>query len=83
MKTITMTELRKSMKTHLDYVSKDSGTIIVPRKSGLNGVVMISEDEYNSINETLHLVSTKANRQHQSNSIKREKNTDWFTRFNY
>ena len=71
MKTITMTELRKSMKTHLDYVSKDSGTIIVPRKSG--AVVMISEDEYNSINETLHLMSTKANRQRLEESIQQHK----------
>lgn len=39
MKTITMTELRKSMKRHLDYVSKDSGTIIVPRKRGQHAVV--------------------------------------------
>ncbi len=74
MKSITMTELRKSMKTHLDYVSKDSGTIMVPRKSGLNAVVMISEKEYNSINETLHLMSTKANRNRLEESIQPYKN---------
>lgn len=69
MKTIIMTELRKSMKRHLDYVSKDSGTIIVPRKRGQHAVVMISEEEYNSINETLHLMSTKANRERLDESI--------------
>ncbi|NHE58794.1 type II toxin-antitoxin system Phd/YefM family antitoxin [Cyclobacterium plantarum] len=73
MKTITMTELRKSMKRHLDYVSKDSGTIIVPRKSGQHAVVMISEEEYNSINETLHLMSTKANRERLEESIQQHK----------
>ncbi|WP_162415556.1 type II toxin-antitoxin system Phd/YefM family antitoxin [Cyclobacterium roseum] len=69
MKTITMTEFRKSMNRHLDYVSKDLGTIIVPRKSGQHAVVMISEEEYNSINETLHLMSTKANRERLDESI--------------
>ncbi|WP_114751874.1 type II toxin-antitoxin system Phd/YefM family antitoxin [Pleomorphovibrio marinus] len=73
MKTITMTELRKSMKMHLNYVSKDSGTIIVPRKSGQRAVVIISEVEYNSINETLHLVSTKPNRQRLEKSIQQHK----------
>jgi antitoxin YefM len=73
MKTITMAELRKSMKTHLDYVSKDSGTLIIPRKSGLNSVVMISEDEYNSIQETLYLMSTKANRKRLEESIQQHK----------
>lgn len=73
MKTITMAELRKSMKTHLDYVSKDSGTLIIPRKSGLNSVVMISEDEYNSIQETLYLMSSKANRKRLEESIQQHK----------
>ncbi|WP_202928010.1 type II toxin-antitoxin system RelE/ParE family toxin [Cyclobacterium salsum] len=42
MKTITMTELRKSIKRHLDYVSKDSGTIIVPEKREYRLVYAVS-----------------------------------------
>jgi antitoxin YefM len=42
MKTITMTELRKSMKKHLHYVAKDLGTIIIPRISGQQAVVRMS-----------------------------------------
>ncbi|HSI78042.1 MAG TPA: type II toxin-antitoxin system Phd/YefM family antitoxin [Lunatimonas sp.] len=58
------------MKTYLDYVSKDSGTIIIPRKVGLSSVVMISEEEYNSMQETLYLLSTKANREALAESIR-------------
>jgi len=76
MKTVTVAEFRKSMKTHLDYVSKDAGTLIIPRKSGLNSVVMMSEDEYNSIQETLHLMSTKANRKRLEESIQQHKDGD-------
>ena len=67
---------RKSMKTHLDYVSKESGTLIIPRKSGLNSVVMMSEDEYNSIQETLYLMSSKANRKRLEESIQQHKDGD-------
>ncbi|HSI78038.1 MAG TPA: type II toxin-antitoxin system Phd/YefM family antitoxin [Lunatimonas sp.] len=70
MKAVTMAELRKSMKTYLDYVSKDSGTIIIPRKVGVSSVVMISEEEYNSMQETLYLLSTKANREALAESIR-------------
>ena len=70
MKAVTMSELRKFLKKYLDYVSKDSETIIIPRKAGLSSVVMISEEEYNSMQETLYLLSTKANREAIAESIR-------------
>ncbi|MBD3628281.1 type II toxin-antitoxin system Phd/YefM family antitoxin [Cyclobacterium sp.] len=73
MKTIKMAELRKSMKLHLDFVSRDSGTIVVPRKAGLPSVVLISEDEYNSLIETIHLMSTRENRKRLEESIQQDK----------
>jgi antitoxin YefM len=54
------TEFRTGLKQFLDNVENNHETLIIKRKSG-KGTVMISLDEYNSIMETLHLLSSKAN----------------------
>ena len=61
------TEFRTSLKNYLDKVEEDNETLIIKRKTG-KGTVLISLDEYNSIMETLHLLSSKANadRLHES-----------------
>ena len=56
----TMSDFRKEMKKYLDLVTKDFETLIINRGKG-EGAVMISLAEYNSIMETMHLLSTKAN----------------------
>jgi len=53
-------EFRTGLKSYLDSVEDDNETLIIKRKSG-KGTVMISLDEYNSIMETLHLLSSKRN----------------------
>lgn len=53
-------EFRIGLKKYLDSVEDDNETIIIKRKSG-KGTVMISLDEYNSIMETMHLLSAKKN----------------------
>ena len=54
------TEFRTSLKKFLDNVEKNNETLIIKRGIG-KGTVMISLDEYNSIMETVHLLSSKAN----------------------
>ena len=54
------TEFRTSLKGYLDSVENDKETLIIKRKTG-KGTVMISLDEYNSIMETLHLLSSQKN----------------------
>ena len=54
------TEFRTSLKDYLDSVENDKETLIIKRKTG-KGTVMISLDEYNSIMETLHLLSSQKN----------------------
>ncbi len=54
------TEFRKDLKRYLDEVENNGEMLIVKRKSG-NGAVMISLEEYNSMMETLHLLSSKNN----------------------
>jgi len=53
-------EFRTQLKKFLDHVEDHNETLIVKRKTG-KGTVMISLDEYNSIMETVHLLSSKAN----------------------
>ena len=53
-------EFRVNLKKFLDDVEENNETLIIKRKSG-KGTVMISLDEYNSIMETVHLLSSKTN----------------------
>ena len=54
------TEFRTGLKKFLDEVENNNETLIIKRGSG-KGTVLISLDEYNSIVETMHLLSSKAN----------------------
>jgi len=44
----------------MDTVCKDGETVIVTRKDGQN-VVMLSLDDFNSIQETIYLISSRRN----------------------
>jgi antitoxin YefM len=54
------TELRTDLKKYFDDVEENHETLIIKRGKG-KGIVMISLDEYNSIMETVHLLSSRAN----------------------
>ena len=66
------TEFRTGLKRFLDNVEDNHETLVIKRKSG-KGTVMISLDEYNSIMETVHLLSTKANADRLYESIQQMK----------
>ena len=65
-------EFRANLKMFLDDVEDNNETLIVKRKTG-KGTVMISLNEYNSIMETVHLLSSKANSQRLFESIQQIK----------
>jgi antitoxin YefM len=65
-------EFRVNLKKYLDQVEDNNDTLIVKRKTG-KGTVMISLDEYNSIMETVHLLSSKANADRLYESIQQIK----------
>lgn len=60
MQVMTYTNARKGMKSAMDMAIDDREPIVITRKNS-EAVVMISLDEYNSINETLRLVQSPEN----------------------
>lgn len=66
------TEFRTGLKQFLDNVEDNNETLIIKRKTG-QGTVVISLNEYNSIMETVHLLSSKLNADRLYESIQQMK----------
>ena len=56
----TLSDFRKETKQYLDKVTNEHETLIINRGKDI-GVVIISLAEYNSMNATLHEMSSKKN----------------------
>ena len=68
MQVVNYSEFRNNLAENLNLVNDNSEIVIVSRSKGKNVVVM-SLDEYNSINETLHLMSNEHNQKRLDESI--------------
>lgn len=68
MRTYTYTEARNNLKNVLDGVVSDCDQALIHRRDGDN-VVIMSEAEFNSWQETMHLLSNPANAAHLQRSI--------------
>ena len=68
----TLSDFRKETKQYLDKVTKERETLIINRGKD-TGVVIISLEEYNSLNATLHEMSSKKNMEVLDASIKKFK----------
>jgi antitoxin YefM len=66
------TEFRIGLKKFLDKVEENHEILIIKRGSG-KGTVVLSLEEYNSIMETVHLLSSKANSNRLYESIQQMK----------
>jgi len=77
MLTTTITDFRKDMKKYLDEVSENYETLIINRGKD-SGVVIISLDEYNSLNATQHELSSKANEMRLDSAINKLKKNSTF-----
>jgi antitoxin YefM len=72
MKIVTYSEARSALKMVLDRVHEDADVTVISRRDGADAVVM-SLDHYESIMETMHLLSTPANAAHLAKSIAQHK----------
>lgn len=68
MQVVNYTEFRNKLAESLNRVNSDNEIMIVSRSKGKNVVVM-SLEEYNAIQETLHLSSTERNRKRLDEAI--------------
>lgn len=60
MLTTSISDFRKDIKKYLDNVTENFETLIINRGKD-SGVVIISLDEYNSLNATQHELSSRTN----------------------
>ena len=69
MKVLNYTDFRNNLSESLNAVNNDREIVVVSRTKGKNVVVMDLE-EYNAMQETMHLTSTQANRERLHSSVK-------------
>ena len=69
MDVVTYSEARANLKDVMDRVVEDKTEVIVTRRKA-EAVVMVSLSEWNSISETLHLLSSPKNAERLRKSIR-------------
>lgn len=60
MRTVSYTDARNRLSTLMESAVRDREPITITR-NGTGTVVMLAEEEYSAMEETLHLLSTPAN----------------------
>ena len=68
---LNYSEFRKKLKASLDEVTESDNQLIINR-GGDKNAVLISLNEYNAMQETLHLLSTENNRKRLNEAIQRQ-----------
>ena len=72
MKVITYSHARNSLKSVLDSVIRDADVAIISRRDAEGDAVVMSLEHYNSLVETLHLLSTPANAEALTRAIRQD-----------
>jgi antitoxin YefM len=68
MRTIAFTDARANLEQVIDQTIADADVTLITRRDAPNAVVM-SQDHYDSIMETMHLLSSPLNAVHLAKSI--------------
>ena len=73
MKVVTYSHARNALKSVLDEVMQDVDVTIISRRDAEGDAVVMSLDYYNSLMETLHLLSTPANAEALARAIQQDR----------
>ena len=68
MKVLTISDVRKNLAAVVDAVIDDAEECVIPRGGG-KAVVIVSLDEWNAMNETLHVLGSASNARRLLESI--------------
>lgn len=74
MKAVTYTNARKNLKALIQAVCKNSEPAVIVSNRSEDQAVLISFDDYQSMEETAYLLSSPANRAHLERSLEEAKN---------
>ena len=77
--TTTISDFRKDLKKYLNKVTQNFETLIINRGKD-SGVVVISLEEYNSLQATQHELSSEANQKRLDSAISKFKSGNSFTK---
>ncbi len=77
--TTTISDFRSNIKKYFDRVTENFETLIINRGKG-SGIVIMSLQEYNSLNATQHELSSLKNMQRLDSAIEKLKKGESFTR---
>ncbi|OFY48746.1 MAG: prevent-host-death protein [Bacteroidetes bacterium GWF2_41_31] len=77
MLTTSISDFRKNIKMYLDNVTQNFETLIINRGND-SGVVVISLEEYNSLNATQHELSSRTNESRLDSAIEKLKSGSSF-----
>ncbi|MFL5285590.1 MAG: type II toxin-antitoxin system Phd/YefM family antitoxin [Rhodopila sp.] len=67
---VSFSELRRDMASHFDRVTADREPLVVTRQGGKGNLVVLSEQEFESWQETVHLLASPKNAERLLASIR-------------
>ena len=73
-KKLSLSEFISNLDNELDFIgNNNTNQLIIKRTKGKGNIVLISEAEFNSMQETLYLLSSKKNRERILESLQQLK----------
>ena len=73
-KKLSLSEFISNLDNELDFIgNNNTNQLIIKRPKSKGSIVLISEAKFNSMQETLYLLSSKKNREHLLESIQQFK----------
>jgi antitoxin YefM len=69
--TISYTSLRQNLSSILDKIEQSKEAFLITRKKH-SDIIMVAKDDYDSLIETLHLLSNNANSKRLNQALKQD-----------